>query len=118
MSVKAKQRPLRKRVKGNGPIRKGEFNDDLTTATVCQRLWSAKLLAYMHDAVQPRKKGTNLNPKVAQGWFGTHDFRATCACAGVNDDDVLANLQHRLELARAGQIADALRGLVPKGREG
>ncbi len=102
--------------RGNHPIRKGEFDDTLTSVKNCQDLWGAKLLAYMHDALQPRRTGVNLPPKVAQGWFGTLDFRETCGCAGFLPEKVMRAYETRLALTKAGRWNEALDGIVKKER--
>ncbi len=102
--------------RGSHPIRKGEFDDTLTSVKDCRDLWAAKLLAYMHDALQPHRTGVNLHPKVAQGWFGTFDFRETCECAGLLPEEVMRAYEARLALTKEGRWDEALDGIVQKGR--
>lgn len=97
------------------PIRAGEFDDSLISAQDCKDLWSAKLLAYFYDAMQPkRKSAVHLHPHIAQGWFGTSDFRATCFSAGVDPDFVMEAFRKRMEQYSAGDFRAALHGLENK----
>ena len=101
---------------GTHPIKKGEFDDTLTSVKDCRDLWAAKLLAYMHDALQPRRSACSLPPQVAQGWFGTFDFRETCRCAGLLLEEVMRAYETRLTLTKDGRWSEALHGIVQKGR--
>jgi hypothetical protein len=96
------------------PIAPGEFDDTLTSPADCRDLWAAKLMAYMHDALRPEKLGINLRPDVAQGWFGTRDFRLTCECAGLHPEKVMETYHTRLALTQQGRWEEALDGLVQK----
>lgn len=80
-------------------------------------LWAAKLLAYLFDAVQKKKFGSGLNPKVARGWFGTYDFRETCYCAGVDPELVMQNFKKRMALIEEGRWAEAQEGFSTRGRK-
>ena len=104
------------RPKGSHPIRKNEFNEEFTSAKDCQDLWAAKVMAYLHDALQPYKRGVNLSPKVARGWFGTYDFKMTCHCAGLEHEAVMNAFKDRLALAESGDYAAALNGIAQPGR--
>lgn len=96
---------------GSHPIQPGEFDDSLVSASDCRALWSAKILAYMSDALQGHRAAGNLHPTIAQGWFGTEDFYTTCACAGVEPEAVLDGLQTRIEAANRGDRKAAAAGL-------
>ena len=104
-------------IKGDGPIRPGEFDDRNVSFQACRSLWSSKLLAMMHDATQQFKRGQNLRPSLARGWFGTYDFCETCWCAGIEPDVVMREAERRFALCDAGKYDEAQIGLVQKGRE-
>jgi hypothetical protein len=112
-------KPVTKRTRnspGNRPIRKGEFDDGLISERDCRDLWAAKLLAYLRDALQSKRKGDSLPPSVAQAWFGTFDFHVTCWCANVEPEQVMRTYKKRLAHAQAGRWDEALEGLVAKGK--
>ena len=103
-------------IRGSERITKGEFDDTLTSFNDCRDLWAAKLLAYMHDALQPRRTAQCLPPQVAQAWFGTFDFGQTCRCAGLLPEHVMRAYRARLALSKDGRWSEALHGIVQKGR--
>ncbi len=68
----------------------------------CKSLWAAVLAEQFRLATLPRPSyiDTALDIHKARKWFGTRDFRMTCALAGLDGDWVLMGFQRHMTAMR------------------
>lgn len=81
-----------------------------------RRLWAAVLSQAITDALMPTSQAVrDGNHTAAWRWIGTRDYRLVCELADICPDRLATALAPRVALAKAGNYAEASRGLVSDG---